>query len=168
MARLRSGDDDHDVLKIALLATLVISSTACTGTWGNPGHSRTTHHALVASYVASTAISACDVGQTIHVSNGGRWDRRVVVNGQSYRALESNPMLGKTPRPELLAGIAIANAVAGYVLIQAPLPAWLKGLWFGSIGAVETAMVVNNAPWGGACGFGVSDSTFAASDVGRK
>jgi hypothetical protein len=166
VARSRRGDDDHGVTKIAAIA-FALFLAACTGTWGNPGHSRTTRTALTVAYATSTTIQACDVGQTLWTSHGGRWDRTSPDNPRMKLA-EMNPLLGHEPSQGVLAGFAVLNAVAGYVLLEAPLPAWVKGLWFGGLTAVETTMVVGNFRYGGACGLANQrDGGFQSAPVAR-
>lgn len=145
------------LLPIALLLA------ACTGTWGSPGHSRTTKTALTVGYATSSALVACDAGQTVWASNGGRWDRH--SEARNKRIAESNPMLGQAPSIPLLAGIATANAVLGYALLQAPLPAWIKSLWFGGLAATEGYIVGWNSQYSGLCGLAMTSTEFPGRDM---
>ena len=58
---------------------------------------------------AAMALSACDVDQTVAVSDAGRWDLRA-PSGKLYAEL--NPLLGATPSPRKLALILAADEVA--------------------------------------------------------
>jgi hypothetical protein len=150
------------MLKIAAVALVVIAS-ACTGTWGAPGHSRSTHRALVAGYVASTALQSCDVGQTVWASHGGRWDR---ASRPGYKMAEMNPILGHEPDPKALVGVAVANAIVGYVMLEAPIPAWIKGAWYSALATTEAVIVAGNYRFTGACG--LADTHFAGYDQSAR
>jgi hypothetical protein len=127
---------------------------ACAGTWGDRG--------LTATYAASSALVACDAGQTIWASDRGAWDRRAA---DGVPLMERNPVLGRTPGPDMLAGIALANAVGGYALLQSSAPRWLKWLWFGGVAAAEAYVVRDNATSAGLgmCGLGGQDQRITAS-----
>lgn len=129
---------------------LILALTAiagCAGTWGGPDRPRAGY--VTPLYVASSALVACDAGQTLWMSHGGRYDR---MSRPGYQLAEMNPILGREPSQGLLVGIALANVVGGYAVLKAPVPDWLKGLWFGAITAVESYTVAGNAKWTGACG----------------
>ncbi len=129
----------------ALLA--LVLSIGCAGTWGDRG--------LATTYVASSALVACDVGQTIWASDGGRWDR-MAPDGRALG--ERNPLLGQTPGPDTLLAIAVGNAIGGAILLQSDAPRWLKWAWFGSVTAMEVINVPNNARHGlGTCGVSGTD-----------
>ncbi len=128
-------------MRAAILIVTVLAS-GCAGTWGDRG--------LTATYAASSALVACDAGQTIWASDSGRWDR-VAPNGQ--RLGELNPVLGQSPSPDTIAAIAVGHAVVGAVLLESNAPRWLKWAWFGGVAAAETVTItVNHRAGLGTCG----------------
>ncbi len=104
-----------------------------------------------AAFVTSSALIACDYGQTIYASHGGRWDR---VSPSGTAVHEMNPLLGKTPSPELLTGVVLTDLAINAIVYAAPLPSWFKAAWFGAVGATETYVVAGNAHISGVCGLG--------------
>ena len=146
----------------SVILVLALATAACSGTFGAP--SRGTQRALTAGYVASTALLACDVGGTIWMSHGGRYDREA---GKGFRMVETNPLLGHEPDPTLLFGIGVALATVGVVVLESErLPTWAKAAWFAGVGVAETYAVAQNVPLVGACGLtGTGETGFVKRGV---
>jgi hypothetical protein len=141
-------------IRIALTLSLAITAAACSGTWGE-GRTR---DAVIAGYVASSALVACDISGTLWMSHGGRYDR--VVGGGHL--VEGNQLLGHEPSISLLAGVGVGLIAGGLRLVSSDLPSWVKLSWFGAVTAVESYAVINNLEWVGACGAGARDAGLAA------
>ena len=99
--------------------------------------------------VATDVLISCDIGQTLYASDYGKWDR---FSRPGYVIRETNPLLGSTPSlriliPAWVGAIGITTAI-GFL----HLPLWLQDTFLGTIGAVESYMVVNNYRFAGVCG----------------
>lgn len=104
-------------------------------------------------YLTAQTLILCDYGQTVWASNGGRWDRQAPGHPEGYVLREENPLLGSTPSTAKLSLIVGADLLVNFAVMAAPLPAWFKSAWFGTITAVETVMVTTNN-YHGVCGMG--------------
>lgn len=121
------------IVKAALIAYAVNTCAGCAINHTN------TNRAL---YASSAALIACDVGQTIWVSNGGRWDR---LNAETGKPLtEANPMLGSSPSVGTLSTVLVTDLVVHSAIMLSPLPKWVKTAWAGGVVGVEAAAVGNN------------------------
>lgn len=143
-------------LRQAGLAALIASSAACSGTWCARG--------ATIAYAASSALVACDVGQTLWASDGGAWDR---MSSRGNPIGELNPVLGHNPSPSLLAAIPVAYALVGYAIDRSSLPSWAKIAAFGGVTAAEAYTVAGNVAResSGACGV-VGTRSHGVSAVG--
>lgn len=125
------------IARAAMLALLVLS--ACT------------HRDRIAVLAASAAVAtACDVRQTMEVSDGGRWDW---PGPAPNNYTEGNPMLGPTPSPAVLAGSLVMVQTAIIWVAQADrIPTWSKYVLLGAMAVGEGLEVRRMAPVAGICG----------------
>lgn len=102
--------------------------------------SRPYHRAYQKVILASVvAMAACDLSQTLNVSNGGRWDGIMA---------EHDPLLGQTPGATRLVGTAIVALAALGAFTYIPheyLPEEIKSTVLSYIAIGEGAMVYYNA-----------------------
>jgi hypothetical protein len=100
--------------------------------------------------VVDSALIACDVGQTYHESDGGRWDRPGAYPGTVR--LEENPVLGPRPSPGLLAAGALFGIYATSIIGFSKMPTWARVGYLATIGAVESYIIAEHYSWDGVCG----------------
>lgn len=118
----------------------VVLLTACAGNFERGARYAATGYVV--------AMTACDVGQTYTESDGGRWD---VAPEPGHRLYESDPLLGPTPAPGLLAtNLALTSAVTLWVATKAPR--WAAWSYLVVVGVAETYLVDTRTRWGGVCG----------------
>ena len=103
-------------------------------------------------WATSSTLILCDYVQTVWASNSGQWDRADPED--SNRVLrEMNPLIGQTPSVGMLTAIAMVDLAINFGMLAAPVPAWVKTAWFGSVTTAETYMVTTNN-FHGVCGIG--------------
>lgn len=110
------------------------------------------HELRMGSTLAVDSLIACDVGQTVYASDGGRWDRPM-PDQPGYVQQETNPLLGHTPSIPLLAGAA-AVAIAATTMAGVKLPAWAAYPVLLGVGSVESYLVGKHLSTAGVCGAG--------------
>jgi hypothetical protein len=94
------------MLKLIVIVTAVLV--------GCSPASRKYHRAYQRVLLAGIGVAgACDLGQTLNVSNGGRWDGIMQ---------ENNPLLGKSPGKVRL--IASAVVAVGLLIGLSEIPHW--------------------------------------------
>jgi hypothetical protein len=103
-------------------------------------------------WATSSALILCDYGQTVWASNSGQWDRPSPDEPNGVLR-EMNPLIGQTPSVGKLTAIAMIDLAINFGVLAAPLPAWVKTAWFGSVTVAETYMVTTNN-FHGTCGIG--------------
>lgn len=114
--------------KPLLLAALVAGLTGCISA----------QHAKYALIAETSAVTACDLGQTLWMAHDGRWDRDLT---------EMNPLLGDRPSDGRIIAMNL-SAVLLNAAIGLTLPKSWGITWLGATATVETANVTTN-PDGG-------------------
>lgn len=139
----------------ALLATILTSCVACA-----PGVDRAMRTFNTVMVIETSAAIACDYGQTMWAGHDGAWDRRMIgSDGTAYFLTEQNPLLGPTPSNGTIAVASGLGAALGIAVYRAPLPVWLKAMYFLTVGIAENYVVFasghyqRQAGGHGACGF---------------
>lgn len=106
--------------------------------------------AILSAVHFDNALIACDAGQTMYASDGGRWDRPGDSLGTVQRELD--PILGAAP-----AG-PVVLAAAGFAMIgitsvgYSRLPRWLRVVVLGAVGIGEAYLVATHFHDAGLCG----------------
>lgn len=122
------------------------------------GCSAVTHHRIQkTSLLTNTAFVVCDTGQTLYMSNGGKWDRgkdtKDTVDGKASpgsKFEERNPLMGPHPsQPTIVMAMAIGLA-ANVLVYKSNLPDWIKTSVLAGATLIEGFNVAVN--YGGVCG----------------
>lgn len=100
-------------------------------------------------WIATSAVIACDYGQTMWASNGGQWNRS---KEPGMVLAEMNPLLGQQPSPALLTAVVLADLGVNTLIYKSNIPPWLKAAYFVGMGVVETKTVALNVYDTGLCG----------------
>lgn len=101
----------------------------------------TSERALTAGWLTTSALIACDYGQTLYAAHGGAWDR---PSSPGHTLGEMNPLLGSRPSVATLGEVFLIDEVINTAVRVSPLPDWFKASWFGAVGAAETYTVGTN------------------------
>ena len=110
--------------------------------------------AFTGAGIAVSGLIACDNRETVHVSDGGRWDRITPNNTNNAHEYEINPLLGHTPSvPDLDTAATAAAGLTMLVATSDSLPTWSKIAYLAIVGVSEVAAVAGNAKHApGICG----------------
>lgn len=96
-------------------------------------------------------LTACDMSQTLDVSNGGRWGSPA-PDGHVY--YEANPALGPDPGlPVMMGALAVTEAALVWVAATDKIPEWGKYAILGAAVAGEAYEVGRLTPVVGPCGW---------------
>lgn len=126
------------MLRTMVVGVIVLISACCP---------QAHHRVQRATAIANTALIVCDLGQTLYVSDGGRWDR---VGEHGAPLLERNPLLGRTPGASVIVTAAAIGVAANWILYASDAPEWLKTIGLSTVTGIEGANVAIN--YGGVCG----------------
>lgn len=124
-------------MRTTVVATLL--AAAATASACSPAMMRRhrTYQRVLATEIG--LVGACDLGETLNVSNGGRWDGEM---------REQNPLLGSHPSRERLTVSAVAAVAAVAAFTYVPddvIPEWIKSTLLTYVAVYETYNVYVNA-----------------------